>query len=265
MFNPQISKMKNANTHREPKSPPINMNILIRPSIPSDAPALAEINIVAFADQGFVGNAFPNIPYNAIHPLKCRRYLQKMAHPQTEVISAVDSDSGEILGCARWVFPSDKPGEGAAELMSDAAAKEKEAVGANGAGAGAQGQEGPGPQLPEGTNREIYDGFFQILKDSARGHLRDDDIVLEFIATHPRHQGRGVGKALLTWGIERAEKAGKRIYLEATSEGYPVYVKSGWRALARVEIDYERWGGVGTQALTLMARDSERRPVAVGA
>ncbi|KAL4795182.1 acyl-CoA N-acyltransferase [Aspergillus venezuelensis] len=237
------------------------MNILIRPSIPSDAPALAEINIVAFADQGFIGNAFPNIPYNVIHPLKCTRYLQKMAHPQTEVITAVDSDSGEILGCARWVFPSDKPGEGAAELMSDAAAKESEAV--NGNGAGAQGQAQEGPQLPEGTNREIYDGFFQILKDSARGHLRDDDVVLEFLATHPKYQGHGVGKALLAWGIERAEKDGKRIYLEATSEGYPLYVKSGWRALERVEIDYERWGGVANMAIQILPLTKPDIPNAV--
>ncbi|KAL4951648.1 acyl-CoA N-acyltransferase [Aspergillus filifer] len=235
------------------------MNILLRPAIPSDASVLAEINILAFANQGFISNAFPNVPYNAVHPLKCTRYLQKMAHPQTQVIAAIDQDSGEVLGCARWVFPSDKPGESAAELMSDAAAKEKEAVDENGAGAQRIGEpnSSSSPGLPEGTNKEIYDGFFQILKESARGHLRDDDIVLEFIATHPKYQGRGVGKALLAWGIERAGKEGKRIYLEATEEGYPVYVKNGWRALARVEIDYARWGGVGGQALTLMVRNPD--------
>ncbi|KAL4936155.1 hypothetical protein BDV06DRAFT_205539 [Aspergillus oleicola] len=227
------------------------MNILIRPAVPSDAPSLAAINILAFAGQGFFANAFANIPYDVVHPLKRARYLQKMAHPQTEVITAVDSDSGEIVGCARWVFPSDKPGEDAAQLMSDAAAAEKEAAG-RGAGSGSGRDE---LQIPEGTNKEIYDGFFEVLKESAKAHLRDDDIVLEFIATHPKHQGRGVGKALLRWGIESAEKAGKRIYLEATGEGYPVYLKSGWRALQRVEIDYARWGGVGTQVLTLMVRD----------
>lgn len=79
--------------------------------------------------------------------------------------------------------------------------------------------------------------------------------VLEFIATLPQHQGQGVGKALLRWGIERAEAEHRRIYLEATMEGLPVYEKSGWRALEQVDIDYTRWGGQGEQTLTLMVRD----------
>jgi hypothetical protein len=34
-----------------------------------------------------------------------------------------------------------------------------------------------------------------------------------------------------------------------------VYVKCGWRALGRIEMDYGRWGGEGSQELTLMVRD----------
>ncbi|KAL4923871.1 acyl-CoA N-acyltransferase [Aspergillus undulatus] len=225
------------------------MTILIRPSTESDAPTLADINIKAFANQGFIANAFPNIPYSVVHPLKRARYLQKMAHPQTQVISAVDTETGEVVGCARWVFPSERPGEGVIELMSDAADKEK--------GAGTTTE----LQIPPGTNREIYEGFFEILKESGKKHVRDDDIVLEFIATHPTHQGRGIGKALLSWGREQADRLGKRIYLEATDEGYPVYVKSGWRALERVEIEYERWGGEGVQVLTLMVKDPEEMTI----
>ncbi|KAL3476995.1 acyl-CoA N-acyltransferase [Aspergillus californicus] len=214
------------------------MKITTRYALPSDTPTLAKINIDAFAGQGFITNAFPNIPYEAVHPLKCARYLQKMAHPLTHVISAVASDSdsdseSSIVGCARWVIPA--TGESAAKLMADAAAAETGAV-----------------ALPEGTNREIYDGFFEALKVKAEPYLRDDDIVLEFLATLPAAQGNGVGQALLRWGMAQADKQQKRIYLEATTQGFPLYAKLGWRALDTVRIDYERWGGEGTQELTIM-------------
>jgi predicted N-acetyltransferase YhbS len=79
--------------------------------------------------------------------------------------------------------------------------------------------------------------------------------VLEFLATRPDQQGRGVGKALLRWGMDHADKQQRRIYLEATTPGFPLYAKMGWKPLEEAEIDYARWGGEGKQVLTLMARD----------
>jgi GNAT superfamily N-acetyltransferase len=79
--------------------------------------------------------------------------------------------------------------------------------------------------------------------------------VLEFLATLPEYQGQGVGKTLLRWGMEQADKQQKRIYLEGTTEGLPLYVKSGWATLEKVGIDYRQWGGEGGQELTLMVRD----------
>ncbi|KAL4922371.1 acyl-CoA N-acyltransferase [Aspergillus aurantiobrunneus] len=217
------------------------MQMQIRYAVESDAPALAAINIKAFTGQAFIANAFPGIPYEVVHPLKRARYLQKMMHPQTHVLAAVD-ESGTVVGCARWVIPADEDGaakKATVTAMSDAAAAEASAELA----------------LPEGTNKAIYEGFFATLKERGRKYLRDDDFVLDFIATHPSFQGRGIAKALLRWGTDAADRAQKRIYLEATPEGQPVYEKSGWRALERVDIEYAPWGGEGRSELMLMLRD----------
>ncbi|KAL4864749.1 hypothetical protein BDV12DRAFT_8615 [Aspergillus spectabilis] len=215
------------------------MGIKIRPATPNDGPSLATINIKAFADAPFIGNAFPNIPYEIVHSLKQRRFLQKMAHPLTYVIAAVDEDSGAVIGCSRWVIPTSEAGKSATELLSDVTAEKR----------------GVELEMPEGANRDIYEGFFAILKEKADVYLRKDDIVLEFLATVPEYQGRGVGKALLRWGTEQADKQQKRIYLEGTTEGFPLYAKSGWATLEKVDIDYRQWGGEGSQELTLMMRD----------
>ncbi|KAL5001782.1 acyl-CoA N-acyltransferase [Aspergillus recurvatus] len=217
------------------------MRINIRPAVPSDAPILAAINIDAFAGQGFISNAFPNLGYEVVHRLKTTRYLQKIAQPRTRVLAAVDEDTGALVGCARWSLPATGDGD-----------RDKPAESASGAEPESESTSLP---LPEGTNRAVYDGFFETLKEKAKSYLRDDDIVLDFLATRPEYQGRGVGRALLRWGMEQADQQRRRIYLEATTEGYPVYAKCGWRGVERIEMDYGRWGGEGSQELTLMVRD----------
>ncbi|KAL4817430.1 acyl-CoA N-acyltransferase [Aspergillus spinulosporus] len=241
------------------------MRITIRSAVPSDARTLAAINIDSFAGQGFISNAFPNLGYDVVHQLKTTRYLQKIAQPRIRVLAAVDEDSGAIVGCARWSFPgpaaatsTDGRDQGQGQDKRAQSESESESASASAsASAHASGAEAESTflPLPEGTNRAVYDGFFQTLKEKGKKHLRDDDIVLDFLATRPEYQGKGVGTALLRWGIEQADQQQRRIYLEATTEGYPVYAKRGWRAVETIEMDYGRWGGEGCQKLTLMVRD----------
>jgi hypothetical protein len=139
------------------------MPIQVRYATESLAPTLASINIDSFAGQGFITNAFSNVADDAIFELKRKRYLQKLAHPRTHVLAAIDEDSGEIVGCARWIFPGEEVGS---QLSSEEAAAE----------AGAE------LALPEGTNRGIYDGFFEVLKEKGEKYSRADDIG-EYLST----------------------------------------------------------------------------------
>lgn len=56
--------------------------------------------------------------------------------------------------------------------------------------------------------------------------------------------------------MQQADSQKKRIFLEATAEGLPVYERNGWRGLERVELDYGQFGGEGGQVITLMMRPS---------
>ncbi|RDW81248.1 uncharacterized protein DSM5745_04805 [Aspergillus mulundensis] len=190
------------------------MNLTIRPATPSDAPTLATINIAAFTNKPFLASAFPTVSPAAAHALKSARWTQKLATPNTHIWTAVDQDSGAIVGCARWSFPADATDKAAESAASAASGAEMESPWGSGA-----------LPLPEGTNRAVYDGFFGTLKEKAAEYVRDEDIVLDFIATSPESQGKGVARALLTWGIEEADKVQRRIYLEATTEGFPVYAR----------------------------------------
>ncbi|KAL5050587.1 hypothetical protein BDW71DRAFT_172769 [Aspergillus fruticulosus] len=150
------SRLRKQNSRNE------KMRINIRPAVPSDAPALAAINVDAFAGQSFFSNAFPNLSYEVIHHFKTTRYLQKIAQPRVHVLAAMDEDTGALVGCARWSFPATGDRD-----------KVKPAERASGAESASESSSLP---LPEGTNRAVHDGFFETLKEKAKSYLRDDDI-----------------------------------------------------------------------------------------
>jgi GNAT superfamily N-acetyltransferase len=79
--------------------------------------------------------------------------------------------------------------------------------------------------------------------------------VLDLIATLPEFQGRGFGSAVLKWGTEKADAAQSRIFLEATPEGVPVYLKHGWKILEEVTMDYTPFESEGSETFYLMMRD----------
>ncbi|KAE8383731.1 hypothetical protein BDV26DRAFT_276995 [Aspergillus bertholletiae] len=67
----------------------------------------------------------------------------------------------------------------------------------------------------------------------------------------------GIGSAFLKWGIVKADTSNARIYLEATMEGVPVYLKHGWKIVEEIQLDYTERGGEGSQKFALMIRDPQ--------
>jgi hypothetical protein len=58
--------------------------------------------------------------------------------------------------------------------------------------------------------------------------------------------------------MDQADARNARIYLEATADGYPLYRKHGWTVLREMEMDFEPFGGKGTQTYYLMMRERQR-------
>jgi hypothetical protein len=81
--------------------------------------------------------------------------------------------------------------------------------------------------------------------------------LLEILCVDPAAQGLGVGKALLAWGFERADRDRLPIYLEATKAGKPVYERAHFETVGDIVFP---GGQVGTE-LSLPAM--ERPPQAI--
>ncbi len=62
-----------------------------------------------------------------------------------------------------------------------------------------------------------------------RHHPREPHWYLGMLGTDPQWQGKGIGSALLSAGLERCDQTGVRIYLEATKESnVPFYARHGF-------------------------------------
>ncbi|GIJ82090.1 hypothetical protein Asppvi_000593 [Aspergillus pseudoviridinutans] len=216
----------------------------IRYATEADAPAIAELNIICFQDAPMYRNMFPNIDTLAAMPVKLSRTFDKLSDPKMHLLVATDPTSNQILGCARWVIPDIK-GRSENEMVS--LSDEARAMAAQNV------------QLrPAGMNVAVYDAAMKALDETRRKYVKEDDI--ELLVTHPQHQGKGVGKALLDWGARMADERNVRIYLEATPEGYPLYSKYGWRDMEDLVMDYSLYGGDGKGTFVVMIREPGNYP-----
>ncbi|PWY85894.1 acyl-CoA N-acyltransferase [Aspergillus heteromorphus CBS 117.55] len=208
------------------------MPFTIRYATEQDAPNLAIINIVSFRHQPMWDNLFPSVNIDGVLPLKTARCLDKLVSPQVHVVAAVDDETGQIIGYARWVIP----GEPTSVVELSPVGAETLAGHAN------------GKAYPENMRKDVHARFWDMLKGKQESYVQEDDFVLEFLATIPEAQGKGVGTALLRWGLERADARNARVYLEATTDGYSLYRKFGWEDLEEMRMDFTELGGRGAQS-----------------
>ncbi|EAW10411.1 GNAT family N-acetyltransferase [Aspergillus clavatus NRRL 1] len=214
----------------------------IRYATEADTPTLAEINIVSFQHGPFYRATFRNVDPRVAIPMKHARGLSKLTNPRTHLLVATDA-AEQILGTARWLFPASSPARetGAIAISDEGRAK------------AAQVEE----LRPQGMNLAVYEEFLKVLEETRATHAKEDDIMLELLATYPQHQGKGVGSALLRWGLQKANEIGARIYLEATDEGYPLYCRYGFTEIGEIVMDYSVYGGDGSQRYVVMVRDPD--------
>jgi ribosomal protein S18 acetylase RimI-like enzyme len=67
----------------------------------------------------------------------------------------------------------------------------------------------------------------------------DEMWYLKVLAVHPGYQRKGVGAALLDWGLKHARARGEKAYLEATPFGKGLYLKKGFTTVGELHVGEE--------------------------
>ncbi|KAH8698934.1 acyl-CoA N-acyltransferase [Talaromyces proteolyticus] len=79
-------------------------------------------------------------------------------------------------------------------------------------------------------------------------------VSLDLLVVDKEHQGKGIGKALLQWGLDQADRLGLIAYLEATQEGRPLYEKYGFEPVKEDIFRFSSPDFEGELAYTIMIR-----------
>lgn len=221
----------------------------------ADAPALARINIESFRRQGILNDIFPEAGEATLTEYKAIYATKHLANPQMHVLKVTDPVNGEVVGYGRWLIPASVDFAASQPALSE------------------QGQvfaQDPTRFFPRPMNEALFAEFRRLLEYYRKKHTTDDDmgewpsfilqfkrltgLVLDLLATLPARQGRGIGSAVLEWGTSKADAWGRRLYLEATPDGLPLYLKYGWRPVEEMVLDRAQFGGQGRDTFMIMIR-----------
>jgi GNAT superfamily N-acetyltransferase len=81
---------------------------------------------------------------------------------------------------------------------------------------------------------------------------------LDYLAVHPKNQGKGIATALVRSGIQEAEKLGLDIFVTAFRPAVGVYTRLGFRILRDFVEDDSKFGGKGEVYYALMLWEGKR-------
>lgn len=218
------------------------MSFDILPQTSNDAPEVFAAARKAFTRfNRILFHPFP-LSEESMDILANRRVESFNKDPLAKSFKAVDRETGAIIGAARWSIHAE-------EEVIDKTVEEESKRGVEAFRV---------PELRVNVASAFYSGLLEGKREIMG--IKDEDgkvlklkprVDLESLFTHPDHQGKGVGKALLQRCIQDAEALGLVAYLEATEEGFPLYAKSGFETIRTNVFDAKEFGFEGTHPYTV--------------
>ncbi|KAI3395627.1 hypothetical protein diail_1065 [Diaporthe ilicicola] len=225
----------------------------LKPVLPSDFPAMAEMCGLAFEHDRhtMLKAAHPTNPYNhAAGMTGAFEYWLSRPAGSLELTKAVDDATGEILGFVCWGLRLEKAdlNTDTEQLPDDAAPTAEEGdkdvqpsgekPDANKSADETQHQEpslDPLEQLEEITSSHLAAFQERVMPKGTRA------MYVITLTVHPRSQGRGVGPALIRQGTNRADAEGVFCWVHSSEAGWHTYQKCGFEEVDTLEIDMDDW------------------------
>lgn len=230
---------------------PLNENpsFTLKPVVPYDFPAMAEMCGLAFEDDRhtMLKASHPTKPYNhAAGMTGAFEYWVSRPAGSLELTKAVDDATGEILGFVCWGMSLDKADTNKEQSNPEDASPAME--GDKGVDVSV---EKPDTAVPEDTDPPqdpTLDPLDQ-LEEMTSSHLaafqgRFKSTRCMYVITltvHPKYQGRGVGPALIKQGTNRADTEGALCWVHSSEAGVYTYKKCGFEEDDTLEIDLDNW------------------------
>ncbi|EEA25331.1 hypothetical protein TMatcc_006444 [Talaromyces marneffei ATCC 18224] len=140
-----------------------------------------------------------------------QREEYKEAYPELIWLKVIDDETGKIIAGAKWYFYernpfAAKPGDphGHDPLTEEAV------------------------WYPEGVARQFATSAMHAFEKPRVVMGQRPHSFLNIIFTLPEHQRKGIGRAILGWGLAKADKLGLESWLDGSVFGFPLYQSVGF-------------------------------------
>ncbi|KAK2044757.1 acyl-CoA N-acyltransferase [Colletotrichum somersetense] len=231
--------------------------VSLSPVQPDDVPDLLRVHTAAFKTDQFSNLMLLNRDEDAHQEVMGRSIRRWMSDPAARLTRALDAD-GRLVGWSCWIVKTEYEEEPAPvrEPPPPATTTDAARAGGRAAGAGQADKHDGGSAPTEAAQKEQEDParalgglMFRDMTSWEDTHLCGKKyVVLQALATDPRHQRRGVATELVRHGLEEVvDPQGLPCWIHASPASHNMYVKAGFEEVGRSDYDLDEWapGGKG--------------------
>ncbi|KAJ5951856.1 Acyl-CoA N-acyltransferase [Penicillium vulpinum] len=230
------------------------MAFVIQPCSPEDAPGLAASMMRARltdphwkclwedpSAENIIPRAIKRLPWTLTTNREIKRHQK-----------AIDIESGQVVGYARWSLPPTLAKKGDVWLE----AQVTEGTPADRAVYEKQYQENTRDGQPIGIKGGEMMRYRSAPLEEADARIMLDGpfLTLDYLTTDPSFWRRGIGKMLVQSGLQIADQQGIKSYVMAELPGLKLYLSLGFQLVETVSVDYTQYGGTEPMVVYFLVR-----------
>jgi len=224
----------------------------ILPAALVDVPHMAKVSAQAFeVDRHTVMKTYGAVKYD-MEKGGLESYPKEINSKKVAFLKAVDPVTGEIMGWCAWGFrglaedeipiiegavKDDEVGDGIWRDKGNKLAKKPAEPAEATSEAPAVVDDGV-RRLNKMTDDDITDWMMKMMPDGTRC------MFVVGLTVDPKFQRRGVGKALLKWGTETADRLAIWIWVHSSQGAKTTYESAGFEPVGKLEIDLDEWAPI---------------------
>ncbi|TVY46115.1 hypothetical protein LSUB1_G000045 [Lachnellula subtilissima] len=225
---------------------------ILSPCTPEDVPEMVATYLSAFEHDYLSKYCLPTSTITPEEKLRWlnARFLKLFSSPEVRAFKITDANNGNRQAAfSRWMFPyvfSEEEKRVREEDKKERERKRKE--------------DGIDVKWPLGADLEVCDLKFGPMDSCRESSINaEETYVCGLLAVHQDYWRQGLGGMLLNQVIAMADAEGRRMWIEATPAGRPLYAKLGFKEVSLIEVDLSRWGGKEPGRNWCMVREPQKK------
>ncbi|KAL2793937.1 hypothetical protein BJX66DRAFT_351492 [Aspergillus keveii] len=201
-------------------TPPQSPSYILTHFTPSHIPQTSELLFSSKLGLTINRLLFKNWPNEAVQRRNYTAVLESLPRSGVEALSVLDEDSGEVLGHLSLTrkMPAERKEEDKGE---EKAVKEQE--------------------VPDIFTPEVLSAVQAAVSELSSGLEGVDHLEITYIIVSPTHRGRGIGKMLMEYVLEKAKTLDIPVALSSEPQVYSFFRRWGFEDTKHVDFDLAKW------------------------